>query len=154
VVTLTVKGRSGVEAGASIDVLGKETVLGDLDPLTSIAYLQSLKRLYSAELSAVGSAAARPAQSAAGTWINEITLPEGEHIPMMFLDGLEISDMIPYADQGQGCLLLLSKSTGSVIRWDPRAPSLRDQVFPLPGGDDVPLQEPEAMVLDPFSGDL
>lgn len=139
--------------GASIDILGRISLLTGLGPVQSVAYLDSLRRLYIAESSVLSPSASLPAQSGQGTLITEIILPLGQPVQLPVLNH-EISDMIPFEDGQRSLLLLLSKSQGSILRLDPQSPFDVETAFPKAGSADLPLQQPEAMVFDPFTNQI
>ena len=142
-------------AGASLDILEKETLFSSVSIVQSVVYLGSLANLYTAELSILGGSGsgAQPAaiDPAQGSTDSEIfTVPAGlVKASLAQFPNEEISKMISFtASDQQEYLLLAAKTSGKIIRLDPNTP----------GGDptDVAtgLDGPTALVLDKDSGDL
>ncbi|GAB4220392.1 MAG: hypothetical protein Kow001_02110 [Acidobacteriota bacterium] len=135
-------------AAASVDVLRKEQLLAEVGVVQAVAYLRGLERLYSAELT--GSAAQlragiRAQQEAPASRIASVA--PGARVELAEFPGEVISKMIPFqGSRGGRYLLLLSKSAGRVIRFDPVT---RTQVTVVQG-----LQSPDSMVFDDYSGNL
>ncbi|MDA2939088.1 hypothetical protein MYX75_12610, partial [Acidobacteria bacterium AH-259-A15] len=150
---LTVTGEvSGQVAGASVDVLEKETLLTSTAIVQSVAYLGSLRRLYTAELEVLGSAGEGP--QAAGTPTQQVAKSEifevaagGIKTSVVSFPGEEIAKMISFlASNGKELLLLAAKTSGKVIRLDPTTKETTDVA--------TGLNQPDALVIDAVSGDL
>ena len=151
-VPVTVTAETGsLAAGASIDVLDKETLLQGLGLIQSVAYLRSLQRLFTAELVAAGGPAAAdgrlgPSQTT-DTAIRQ-ALPEPlVPGPIANFPGEEIAKMIAFsASNGREYLLLASRSHGRILRLDPETQAS----VPVVTG----LDAPASMVFDPATGNL
>jgi internalin A len=143
-------------AAASVDVLEKETLLTSSLIVQSVVYLSSLEKLYTAELEIISfsgegpqPADQRPTQTFIDSTIFEVA-PGGVKTSLGFFG--EISQMISYtATNGKEFLLLTEKDSGSfndgrVYRLDPTTGDRFVIVFDL--------DQPEAMVIDPVTGDL
>ena len=151
---LTVIAESGGQAaGASVDILQKENLLISSAIVQSVAYLGSLDRLYTAELTLLSSseegpapAAQKPAQTSGDTEIVEVS-PTQVRVSLVEFAGEEISKMISFeASTGDEYLLAAAKTSGRVIRIDPRTRETQDVA--------TGLNQPESLVLDPVTGDL
>jgi hypothetical protein len=138
---------------ASVDVLEKETLLTSLSIIQSVVYLGSLEKLYTAELTVLGSsgegpqpADQRPTQENVDSEIFEV-VPGPVKTSLADFTGEEISKMISYtANNGQEFLLLAAKTSGKVIRLDPATGAMTEVA--------TGLNQPESLVIDPVSGDL
>jgi hypothetical protein len=136
-------------AGASIDVLDKETLFQGIGLIQSVAYLRSLQRLFTAELIAAGGTAAAdaglgPSQTTDTTIRQALPLAP---VPIRNYPGEEISKMIAFrASDGREYLLLASRSDGRILRLDPES---GDSVEVVAG-----LDAPASMVFDPATGNL
>ncbi len=134
-------------AAASVDVLSKSVLLGGEPQILSVSYLRSLQKLYLAELSSQGAAAAgaEPAQAGPASQVFQ-ALP-GPKIPVASFPGDEITKMISFrAANDREYLLIAVSPSGRVVRLDPGAGSTFDVV--------TGLDSPSALVLDPVSGNL
>lgn len=135
-------------AGASVDLLRKETVIGGLGVVSSVAYLASLQRLYTAELSGQGVSNSSGVAIQAGVSSSILNVTGGVRTLVRDFAGEEITKMVPFTTStGQEVLLLVGKTTGRIIRLDPTNGS---------GPVDVAtgLSSPTAAVVDPVSGGL
>jgi hypothetical protein len=137
-------------AGASVDILRKEILVGNLGVIQSVAYLSSLKRLYTAELETLAGQQesywpfSRPTQENVTT-IRDVTFDIP--VDVKSYGGEEIPKMIAFAaGNGRECLLLAGKTTGRIIRLDPQTGQSVDVI--------TGLDQPTALVMDPGSGDL
>ena len=143
----------GQAAGASVDILQKEDLLISSAIVQSVAYLGSLDRLYTAELTLLSNseegpapAAQKPAQTSGDTEIVEVS-PTQVRVSLVEFAGEEISKMISFeASTGDEYLLAAAKTSGKVIRIDPRTRETQDVA--------TGLNQPESLVLDPVTGDL
>ena len=143
----------GQAAGASVDILQKENLLISNAIVQSVAYLGSLDRLYTAEFTLLSAqeegpepAQQKPAQSSADTEIVEVS-PTQVRVSLVEFAGEEISKMIPFeASNGDEFLLAAAKTSGKVIRIDPRTRATRDVA--------TGLNQPESLGIDPVTGDL
>lgn len=148
---ITLAARSGDEAaGASIDILTKAALIQNLGVIQSIAYLSALQRLFTAELIAlsplegVQPLGADPA-NAAQTEIFQVT--PTVRLPVITLPNESVSKMIPFqSSAGTEFLLMTGRDTGRVIRLDPVTNEIRTVA--------TGLNQPNALVLDPVTGDL
>jgi hypothetical protein len=143
----------GQTAGASVDILKKENLLIGTAIIQSMAYLGSLDRLYTAELTLLSSqqegprpAQQGPAQESADSEIFETTTAQVK-VSLKEFAGEEISKMIAFeASNGEEFLLVAAKTSGTVIRIDPRTRVTQEVA--------TGLNQPESLVLDPVTGDL
>ncbi len=135
-------------AAASVDVLRKEQLLAEVGVVQAVAYLRGLERLYSAELTgsaALSRAGTRAQQEAPASRVASVA--PGARVELAEFPGEVISKMIPFqGSRGGRFLLLLSKSGGRIIRFDPATST---QVTVVQG-----LQSPDSMVFDDYSGNL
>ena len=150
-------------AGASLDVLGKNTLFNSQRIVQSVAYLGSLERLYTAELSflstevrAATAFGSEPVEkpdkkrtSQTGITSSEIfeSTADFSKISVANFNNERISKMIPFqASNGREFLLLAGQTTGRIIRLDPLTREMRDVV--------TGLNEPSALVMDSVTGKL
>ena len=145
---------TGQTAGASVDVLEKESLLTSVAIVQSVVFLGSQQRLYTAELTVLsssgegpGPAAQTPAQGGFDSEIFEVAVGSVKTTLADFADE-EISKMISFeASSGKEFLLLAAKTSGRIIRLDPSLPGLTRDVA-------TGLNQPESMVIGPVTGDL
>ena len=150
-VTAEVNSQTG---GASVDVIEKTTLLTSTQIIQSVAYLNSLDRLYTAELAilSTSSSAGSPDQPAAlslpaqgevtNSEIFEIVSPGATKQSVALFEDEKIAKIIPFqASNGSQFLLLLAQTSGKVIRFNPQTKELKDVA--------QGLNQPTAMVLDP-----
>ncbi|HEY3130293.1 MAG TPA: hypothetical protein VGL91_12610 [Acidobacteriota bacterium] len=131
-------------AGASVDVLRKDVLVGGLGQVKSVAYLGSLKKLYDAELSVLS--ASQPAATTTTSGIFEVS-PSGAKTLVASFSNELIPKMIPFtASNGTEYLLLAAQTSGRVVRLNP----VTQQSVNVATG----LNQPAALVIDPISGDL
>lgn len=135
-------------AGASVDVLSPEQLVGGLGVVQSLAYLKGLQRLYTAELtvsdSTGTSSGVEPAQVEASS-ILDVTGPSPQSVAV--LAGEEVSKMVPYLGaNGREYLLLAARTSGRILRLDPES----REVTEIATG----LNAPTALLLEPATGDL
>lgn len=131
-------------AGASVDVLNKEVLFSNLGIIQSVAFLDGLQRLYSAELAAQGNLGFSIRNGEDTTTIFEMTT--GVRQSIQVLEGERVSKMIPYAAAGKEFLLMAAQTAGQVLRLDP----LTQQLTTIADG----LNMPATLVIDPTTGDL
>lgn len=143
-------------AGASVDVLAPETVLENLGVVQSLSFLESLGKLFSAELvtlaGASNSLAPRPFPKAAlapagGTSSQIYALDSQERTLLAEFPGEDLRKLFPYRAANGKEYLLASAAVGQeIFRIDPE------------NGDSQVvaknLDVPDTMTLDPASGDL
>lgn len=154
------EGSTPLAGGATVDVLKKETLVAGTGQVLSVAYLQSLQRLYTAELAGNGASAASYAAPAAND-TSQIFLayPQEERHLLLSRPGVEIPKILPFQvainpqspDQVKEYLLLLDKTNGQVLRYDPTALNFEGT---NPTSVISGLDSPNSMVFDPSSGDL
>jgi hypothetical protein len=145
VVTITAEGSSQA-AGASADVLDKVPFTAGLGVIQSVAFLDSLGKVYAAELAALASA---PSTSLAATNNSQIfeVPPSGTKIAVALFPGEVISKIIPFkADNGKQFLLLAAQTSGRIIRLEPVSKDFKDVV--------TGLNQPSSLVIDISTGDL
>ena len=143
---------NGQAAGASVDILEKESLISALGFVQSVAYLDVLKRLYTAELSILGplgesirALRLSPAQTADSV-VFEVAPGVGK-VTIRDFPGEEITKMIPFSSSGgQEFLLLAGRSGGRVIRLDPLSGESTDVA--------TGLDRPNTLVLDPVTDTL
>jgi len=133
----------GLTSSASVDVIAASSIRDDLGDVQSVAFLENLGLLYTAELNLLGPEAS-PAQGSATSTIFSIT-PESREELSTF-DG-EISQIVPFSGRDlREYLLLLDTTFGNLIRFDPETQATRTIVSGL--------ENPSAVAQDPLSGDL
>jgi hypothetical protein len=145
---------TGQTAGASVDVLEKESLLSSQSIVQSVVFLGSLQKLYTAELAVLNSSGEGPhpaAQTLApGGFDSEIFAVVAGQVKTTFANFSEeeISKMISFeASNGKEFLLVAAKTSGRIIRLDPAIPGVTRDVA-------TGLNQPESMVIDPVTGDL
>ncbi len=150
VVTITAEAENQ-SVGASADVLTKSLFNSSTRVIQSVAYMSSLRRVYSAELAALS--APQSAQLASGVEkaaINSEIYEVSLLVPQILLTTYSNENIVKIlaftASDGKEYLLLLGQTTGRVIRLEPTSKSAKDVV--------TGLNQPTSMVLDPVSGDL
>ncbi|MDA2933000.1 protein phosphatase 1 regulatory subunit 42, partial [Acidobacteria bacterium AH-259-D05] len=151
VVTVSVESE-GQTAGASVDVLEKEDLVTQLQLVQAVAYLGTLEKLFTAELTILSTAGngSRPAAQSPTQEMNsevfEVAPGVGKILVAPF-EGEEITKMIPFeASDGQEFLLLAGKTTGRIIRLNPTTKESKDVA--------TGLDEPTTLVIDSVSGNL
>ena len=126
--TVTVSASAAFEsAGASVDILDKSALLTSESIVQSIVYLGSLQRIYTAELTLLGTlgnsaapASARPAQGNADSEVFVHPAPGAPKESVAKFDGEFISKAISFvASDGREFLLLAARDGGEIIRLDP-----------------------------------
>lgn len=134
-------------AAASVDVVSLDAISTGLGLVQSLAYLNGLERLFTAELGAVGAfSAARsgPSQGILSTIFSEGS--SGDRVPLVDLED-EVPKMIRFvARDNQEYLLLAARTSGRILRIDPRTGAI------LTVASNLNL--PTAIVLDPVTGNL
>ena len=152
--TVTISAQAGAQtSGASVDVLDKQNLLTSPSVVQSVVYLGSLEKLYTSELTLLGSlqAGPRPSDSAPHQAAEESEIFEvsvgGAKTSLRSFAGEEIAKMIDFgASNGQELLLLAAKTSGRVIRLDPVTGAMQEVA--------TDLDAPNSLVIDPVSGDL
>lgn len=146
IVTITAEGTSQA-AGASADVLDKVPFTSGLGVIQSVAYLDTLGKVYSAELAALSAAPSIGYAAATGnSQIYEVP-PAGGKISVSQFPGEVIPKIIPFkADNGTQFLLLAAQTSGRIIRLNPVTKEVKYVV--------TGLNQPASIVIDPVSGDL
>lgn len=136
-------------AGASVDIVQRETLVGGLTLLTAVAYLENLHRFFIAEqqiLTSVTVAGAPPRATTTNTRISEQP-PQGNRVTLADLPADTVSKMLPFADLFGGSYLLAAGSdSGKIYR------------VQVPGGTVATvatgLSRPTSLAFDAVSGDL
>ncbi|PYV19505.1 MAG: hypothetical protein DMG07_01780 [Acidobacteria bacterium] len=147
----TITGETSQQAaGASVDVLDKTTLVGGLRVVQSVAYLESLSKLYAAEFTALGSFTGLLPETAAvengNSQISEVAAG-GAKTTVATWSGENIAKLLSFhAVDGREYLLASGQIGGRIIRFDPVTRQSRDVV--------TGLNEPSALVFDPPTGDL
>jgi len=131
-------------AAASVDVLDKKVLAGQLGLLQTVAYLESTKHLYTAELEASSGTGHFGPQGTA-TVLRDVT--SGTPLLLATYAGEEVPKMIAWQSPGGNSFLLLAaKTTGRILRFNPVS---RETVVVASG-----LNAPVSMVIEPQTGDL
>ncbi|MGI8782749.1 MAG: Calx-beta domain-containing protein [Acidobacteriota bacterium] len=136
-------------AGASVDIVQRETLVGGLTLLTAVAYLENLHRFFIAEqqiLTSVIAAGAPPRATTTNTRLSE-QLPTGSRVTLADLPADTVSKMLPFADLfGGSYLLAAGRDSGKIYR------------VQVPGGSVATvatgLSRPTSLALDVVTGDL
>ena len=157
VITLMVEANQQ-KAGASVDILDKTALFSSLRVVQSVAYVNSLEKLYSAELAILSSAAVLGSQknslqaavrkptTTTNSEVFEIA-PDSTKLSIASYGNEEISKILSFrASNGKDYLLLSAKTSGRILRLDPVTQE-SEEVF-------VGLDEPSAMVFDTNTGHL
>ncbi len=144
VATITAE-TSSQAAGASADVLDKVPFTSGLGVIQSVTYLDTLGKIYSAELAALSSAPSLAPQTG-NSQIFEVP-PSGKNISVALFPNEVIAKIIPFtADNSTQFLLLAAQTSGGIIRLNPVT---KDFKYVVTG-----LNQPSSLVIDPSSGDL
>jgi len=143
---VTISAASGNRtAGASVDILSKAELLSGLGLVQSLAYLNSLKRLFAAELSVAPGAVNRIGPAAGGTSILDLT--QSVPVAITSFPNETISEMVSYlASDGKEYLVMTSEAAGTVIRLNP---STGESEIVLSG-----LDQPSSLVIDDVEENL
>jgi hypothetical protein len=132
--------------GASVDLLEKGALLGGLSTVQSVAFLQSLGKLYAAEVFGFAGAAQSLATAAGTTRILEVS-PDGSRLAVAVFPGEIVAKIVSFpASDGREYLLLASQTLGRILRLDPATRQVQEVVRGL--------VEPSALVIDPSTGDV
>ena len=137
---------SGMAASASVDVIAPQTVLRGLGVVQSLSYLESLGRLFTAELASLGgpSAASLPSGGAASEIYRVAT---DERSLLVRFEGENVQKIIPFtARDGNEYLLASATFSGRILRVNPKTGAFAAVA--------EGLTSPGTMVLDPLTGDL
>ncbi len=142
VLTISAEGTSQT-AGASVDVLDKSALFTSEQIVQSVAFLNSLQRIYTAELAILSTAQqfsspqfAAPQQEAIDSEVFEVPAPGIPKISLASFPNETISKMISF----------VASTTGTVIRLNP---TTSESVVVASS-----LNAPSSLVVDPTSGDL
>ncbi len=137
-------------AGASADVIAKGSFISDLRLVKSVAYLESLSKIYAAELVSLGTGAPKPLAEEKAPPNNSYIFEVSQSAPQKSVatfEGETIAKIIPMkVTESKEYLLLLGQTGGRVIRLDPSDNTWRVVVSGL--------DSPASMVFDPVTGDL
>jgi hypothetical protein len=137
-------------AAASVDVIEKSTVIGEVNVVQSVVYLESLRKLYSIEFEAASGGFLRAggvlAPERGDSKVDEVSLGGARNVIVRY-SGENIAKILTYRGIDRRDYLLMSGQIGGrIIRLDPVTRQSRDVV--------TGLKEPSAMVFDPATGDL
>lgn len=146
-ISVSAESESGSRAaGASVDVLKKDDLFSGLGVVQAITYLESTQRLYQTELLGVAGTDEGSAVPAAVDSRLSQFLPQGPTALVTFA-GKQIVDMASWrSSSNKEFLLLASKNTGEILRFDP---DTRQSTQVAKN-----LVEPAALVVDRVSGNL
>ncbi len=138
---------SSQSAAASADIITKSSFIGDLGVVQSVVYLQSLAKVYSAELIAQGaSAPGIMAADSSNSKFYDIT-PGVDKTLVASFEGENIVKAISFrTSDSQEYALLLGNIGGKIYRVEPRTKEVKE----VASG----LNAPTSMVLDPTTGNL
>jgi protocatechuate 3,4-dioxygenase beta subunit len=146
---ITVEARSQADpdrsAGSTVELLKRQSLGGVYTLPRAVAYIDSLKKLYVAELALLSVKQAGAAGSNAV--ISEVRNANGDRTPLLSLPNELIEKMLPFNDKGGNSYLLMAgHETGQIyrLRVDNRS------LVVVAGG----FNKPSSMALDPISGDL
>ncbi len=132
-------------ASASVDVVSRQTPVSGPGLVQSVAYLESLSRLYVVELG-VASASTATAPQAITSAIVDVT--GGGRTVIREIPGEDVSKILAYRQaDGTESLLVAGRGTGQIYRLAVDEPF---EIQVIASG----LNAPEAMTLDSGSGDL
>ena len=148
VLTISAQSPSQV-GGASVDVPEKSVLFTSLSVIQSVAYLGSLERLYTAELAILSGGfstgdgllpTAARGQTATNSDIFEFA-PDGSNLLLSSFENEEIVNMKPFrAFNGAEFLLLVARTSGKIIRFNPSTQLAKDVI--------VGLNQPTTAVID------
>ncbi len=148
VVTITAE-TPAQTAGASADILDQVPFISGLSVIQSITFLDTLGKVYSAELAALASdplPGPVRATASGNSQIFEVS-PFVPKLAIATFPGEAIPKIVPFnADDGKQYLLLAAQTSGRIIRLNPVT---RDFRYVASG-----LDQPSSLVIDPTSGDL
>jgi hypothetical protein len=147
-VTIRARLSENRSAGATIDLVQRESLLSRLAVVTAVAYLENLNRFFVAEqllLSASPSAARE--ESSATSQILEVSAETGAGTVFQPLPGDTVGKMIPFVDGARVTYLLIAgTTTGSIYRLRISDKKL-DRVV-------TGLTTPTSLALDPVTGNM
>ncbi len=150
--TLTIQAQApaGNNSGASsVDVVQREQLTGGLTLITSVAYIENLKRFFVAEQLLLAGAPARSFGAAtADSRIYEVVKSDSGTSNNLFLPvpGDTIAKMLPYDSAGSSFLLLAGRDSGKIYRLNVATKELAT----VASG----LNQPTSMAIDPTTGNL
>ncbi len=145
-------------AGGSVDLVSPQIIAQGIGLVQSLAFLNSLQRLFTAELGAIVAASdgtspgksVTPSSSSPSQGLDSAIFgmgDDGARQLLVTLLGEEVPKMIPFpARDGREYLLVAGQSTGRVLRVDPTSGVIREIA--------ANLEAPSALVLDPVTGNL
>ena len=136
-------------AGASVDILTRQVLLGDLGVVQSVAYLAGLKRLYTSELGGpvapVTTSSSRVSQAASNSAIFDVTSLPRQQVADFASEN--IPKMVPFRGiNGRDYLLLAARTSGRIIRLDPENKEITEVA--------TGLDAPTAIAINPLTGEL
>jgi hypothetical protein len=147
-VTVRAKVSDDRSAGATIDLVQRESFLSGLTVVTCITYLQNLQRFFVAEQTLVSGASSTSRTKADSTLarITEVS-PTGQRTNFRDFPGETLGKMIPFTDgAGTTYLLIAGVQSGTIYRL-----RISDrQVESVING----LRSPKSLALDPVAGNL
>ena len=136
-------------AGATVDLVQRDTLVSGLTVVTAIAYLDNLQRFSVAEQAILSGAPSPPGIAAPTTNSRIIELsPTGDRTPFKEFNGDAIGKMIPFVDRTRASYLLIAGTdSGTIYRL-----KISDdkQITNIATG----LKAPKSLALDPVSGNL
>ncbi len=134
-------------AGASVDLFFKQDLVSGLGTVQSAAYLASLAKIYTAEITGFGLQAGRGLVPAAGSGESRIFSAYPNRLQIKTFPGEFIAKMIPFvSSSGHEYLLLAAREGGRILRLNPLT---GESVAVIQG-----LTGPTALALDPSNGNL
>ena len=133
-------------ASASVDVVVRQVLVGQLGLLQSVAYLDGLAKLYVAELGVGGASTDERAPQGGGSVILDVT--SGDRIEERRFPGEDVSKILAYQQpDGRESLLVAGRTTGQIYRLRVDGAG---ELQVIASGLDTPV----AMALDSGTGDL
>ena len=150
--TITVQASTGSgdqSAGATIDVVQRESLTGGLTLVTAVAYVETLQRFFIAEQQLLSSApgAGRELRAAGGNAKILEQPVSGSPVTFYEISNETLPKMLPFTDAGNASYLLLAGyETGSIYR----LALSNKQLATVATG----LNKPNSLAFDALSGDL
>ena len=134
------------DQAASVDVVARQVLVGELGLVQSVAYLERLAKPYVAELGVGGASADERSPQGGGSVILDVT--SSRRIEVRQFPGEDVAKIIAYQQpDGTESLLVAGRATGQIYRLEVEEP-IRLEV--IASG----LNAPVAMALDSGTGDL
>ncbi len=133
-------------ASASVDIISAQTLLGDFGLVQSVAFLESIGRVFTAELIVSGGPSSALAPSG-GVASKTYSANMDDRKLLVRLEGEDIQKILAFeAPDGSQFLLASATNSGAILRVDPVS---GDSTLLAEG-----LDSPGTMVLDPQTGNL